>query len=117
MGKIKSFFKHKRDQRISKLNNDAYDEVKKQIRYATMDQVTVRLHGDPDTFKALFETLSDEGYVFTYEYIEGDLSNMSGLTFLTVKCKRVLDVRDLYPVEETNIIPDENEEEKEVGDT
>jgi hypothetical protein len=42
---------------------------------------------------------------------------MSGLTFLTVKCKRVLDVRDLYPVEETNIIPDESEEEKEVGDT
>ena len=115
---IREFFKHKRDARISKINNDAYDEVKKQIRYATTDKTTVRLHGNPDTFKPLFQTLSDEGYLFTYEYIDGDLSNISGLTFVTIKCKRVTDVRELYPKED--VIPKENDEinndEKE-GDT
>lgn len=90
MGMIKDYFKMKRNLKISKKNNEAYDKVKRAINYATSERTLVRLDGSPETFQPLFDILTDEGYSFTFQYLEGELMSPD-ITYLDIKCKRVFD--------------------------
>ena len=90
MGIIKDYFKMRHNLKISKKNNEAYDKVKKAINYATSERTLVRLDGSPDTFQPLFDILSDEGYSFNFQHLEGELLSPD-ITYLDIKCKRVFD--------------------------
>lgn len=74
MDDIKKYFKTKKNKKLDKKCNDAYNLMKTAEKYATSDQFMIRLQTSSlQTYEGFFNRLKDEGYDFTYDVIEGEL--------------------------------------------
>ena len=74
---IKDILSDRKNQKIQKKSDQAYDMLKKTEKYATSDEFMIKLNGDISLYKPFLNRIQEEGYDYKIDTVDGELFSPS----------------------------------------